>query len=171
MNLKQYQEESKRSFADLADSNLNYLHMAAGILTETGELADIFKKKIAYGKEIDLVHVGEEIGDLCWFIANGLRISGIGLQDLAMEDAMGVDKAFEMVTTDADWLTFLISYKSFDVQEYFIGLQVLAKAYGLDFMNILEKNINKLKVRYPDKFDTEKALNRDLGAERIELEN
>ncbi len=41
---------------------------------------------------------------------------------------------------------------------------------GLDFYKLLENNINKLKIRYPDKFDTAKALNRDLESERKKLE-
>ena len=36
---------------------------------------------------------------------------------------------------------------------------------------IMELNINKLKLRYPEKFSTEKALNRDLAAERVVLES
>jgi hypothetical protein len=34
----------------------------------------------------------------------------------------------------------------------------------------LENNIAKLKIRFPDKFDAEKAINRDLASERAELE-
>jgi hypothetical protein len=34
----------------------------------------------------------------------------------------------------------------------------------------LENNIAKLKVRFLHKFDTEKAINRDLESERVELE-
>jgi len=34
----------------------------------------------------------------------------------------------------------------------------------------MERNINKLKARYPDKFSQEKALNRNLDIERDILE-
>lgn len=40
----------------------------------------------------------------------------------------------------------------------------------LDHNTILEKNIAKLKARYPDKFNSENAINRDLEAERKTLE-
>lgn len=46
----------------------------------------------------------------------------------------------------------------------------LCRLTNLDFNTLLENNINKLKVRYPDKFTMENALNRDLAAERRELE-
>lgn len=45
------------------------LHSALGIVTEAGELADVFKKHLFYGKEIDWVNLEEEVGDLFWYIA------------------------------------------------------------------------------------------------------
>ena len=41
---------------------------------------------------------------------------------------------------------------------------------NLDLENILEKNIAKLKERYPEKFTKKNALNRDLVKERSVLE-
>lgn len=43
-------------------------------------------------------------------------------------------------------------------------------AVGATMEEAMEKNIAKLKARYGDKFTQEKALNRDLGAERAALE-
>jgi hypothetical protein len=40
-----------------------------------------------------------------------------------------------------------------------------------DFYQSLTNNINKLMVRYPEKFDTDKAINRDLETERKRLED
>ena len=39
-----------------------------------------------------------------------------------------------------------------------------------DMKNIAEVNIKKLQARYPEKFTSEKALNRDLETERKILE-
>lgn len=41
----------------------------------------------------------------------------------------------------------------------------------VDMNRIMAQNIEKLKTRYPDKFTSEAALNRDLEAERKTLEN
>jgi hypothetical protein len=46
----------------------------------------------------------------------------------------------------------------------------IAEFYNLDFFQCLTNNIDKLKVRYPEKFTNEAAQNRDLEAERVELE-
>ncbi len=49
-------------------------------------------------------------------------------------------------------------------------LSNLCRLLNLDFETLLQNNIDKLKVRFPDKFSEEKALNRDLISERKELE-
>ena len=120
MNYKNYQEESKRTCPNLND-NLreglsDELHMVMGISTEAGELLDAYKKHFAYGKELDVVNVGEEIADIMWYISNLCRIKGINLEEM------------------------------------------------------LQRNIDRLKARYPDKFSQEKALNRNLDKERDILE-
>jgi len=120
MNYKNYQEESKRTCPNLND-NLreglsDELHMVMGISTEAVELLDAYKKHFAYGKELDVVNVGEEIADIMWYISNLCRIKGINLEEM------------------------------------------------------LQRNIDKLKARYPDKFSQEKALNRNLDKERDILE-
>lgn len=46
----------------------------------------------------------------------------------------------------------------------------LCRLMEIDFEKTLENNINKLKVRYPEKFNSEKAINRNLNEERKELE-
>jgi NTP pyrophosphatase (non-canonical NTP hydrolase) len=44
------------------------------------------------------------------------------------------------------------------------------RALGANFEEVMETNIAKLKARYPNKFDEEKALTRDLETERKILE-
>jgi len=90
--------------------------MALGMQTEAAEISDVFKKKLAYNKDIDWVNVKEEIGDLMWYIMN------------------------------------LCTFNNFDLEE------------------ILQTNIDKLRVRFPEKFTEENALNRNLEQERKTLE-
>lgn len=52
------------------------LHAQLGITTEAGEFADIIKKYLMYGKEVDRVNLIEELGDLTWYI--GLAIQAVG---------------------------------------------------------------------------------------------
>lgn len=48
---------------------------------------------------------------------------------------------------------------------------ILCDAIGVKMEDILDKNIEKLSSRYPEKFTTEAALNRDLEKERKILED
>lgn len=47
---------------------------------------------------------------------------------------------------------------------------LIANALDIGFEAAWEKNIAKLRARYPDKFTSEQALHRDLDAERRALE-
>ena len=116
MEIKEFQEKSSRTLPNLESKLTDNLHMTLGLVTEAAEIADVYKRKIAYGKEVDEVNVKEELGDLMFYVANMCNING--------------------------W----------------------------DLRGILDTNIRKLQVRYPEKFSNESALNRNLDAERIELE-
>lgn len=43
-------------------------------------------------------------------------------------------------------------------------------ALGVDMSEVMDKNIAKLRTRYPEKFTEQDAINRDLDAEREALE-
>ncbi len=61
---------------------LRTLHSAMGICTEAGELMDALKKFIFYGKDLDVVNVKEELGDLNWYIALMCDNLNISLEDI-----------------------------------------------------------------------------------------
>jgi NTP pyrophosphatase (non-canonical NTP hydrolase) len=82
MNLKEYMESTKRTLPDLGDSLKNQLHMVIGISTESGELLDQYKKALAYGRELDLVNIEEELGDIMWYLANMCNILSIDFEKI-----------------------------------------------------------------------------------------
>lgn len=49
-------------------------------------------------------------------------------------------------------------------------LAILCDLEGVSFEECMEANIAKLKARYPEKFDSHKAVNRNLDAERQALD-
>jgi NTP pyrophosphatase (non-canonical NTP hydrolase) len=67
------------------------LHAALGLVTESAEFADVFKKHLFYGKEIDWVNLSEEIGDLFWYIA-------------VMVDVLGKENFDSILQTNVDKL-------------------------------------------------------------------
>lgn len=96
---------------------IRLLHGALGLVTEAGEFADVLKKHIFYGREIDEVNLSEEVGDLFWYCA------------------------------------------------------IIADALGEDFGDIMQRNVDKLRARYPNKFTEYDALHRDVAVERTILES
>lgn len=112
MILKDYCEQVENTRAVLKNKGVDNIHMLFGMFTELGELTDVFKKQMAYGKEPDWINIKEELGDLMWYIAGFCNINEIDLED------------------------------------------------------VLQINISKLRTRYPEKFSTDNALNRDIDAER-----
>ncbi len=49
--------------------NQRLLHAGIGLATESGEFLDALKKHVFYGKELDTVNLGEEMGDIFWYCA------------------------------------------------------------------------------------------------------
>lgn len=55
-------------------TNIRLIHAAMGMVTEAGEFVDMLKKHLFYGKPLDLVNLGEEIGDSLWYSALAVDI-------------------------------------------------------------------------------------------------
>lgn len=49
-------------------------------------------------------------------------------------------------------------------------MALLFDEYKLDFVQVMERNIAKLRARYPEKFDSSRAITRDLEQEQKALE-
>lgn len=55
-------------------------HAAMGMATESGEVFDILKRHVCYGKDLDEAHLLEEVGDLLWYIALALSTLGTNFE-------------------------------------------------------------------------------------------
>lgn len=82
LTFEEYQKLSIRTCNDLGDSTSNDTHMIFGMVTEVAELADAYKKHWAYGKELDMVNVKEELGDLLFYISNFAKFNNINLGEI-----------------------------------------------------------------------------------------
>lgn len=66
------QKSGEAILAQMTPLKIMCLHMAGGAASEGGELFDAIKRWALFGKELDLVNVREELGDLEFFM-EGLR--------------------------------------------------------------------------------------------------
>jgi len=94
------------------DIDPRVFHSVIGIATEATELCEAMYDAMLSDRELDVVNLLEENGDIHWYQA------------------------------------------------------IMMDALGGDWDKIFEKNIEKLRERYPDKFTNEDAIERDLDAER-----
>lgn len=115
MDMKEYLELSEKTLSDhfnLKDSKEQKMfHAVIGLSTESNELLDQFKKHVFYNRELDLVNLKEELGDVMWYIA------------------------------------------------------ILLRELDVKFEDVLDWNIEKLKKRYGEKFDTQKSIDRNIDNE------
>lgn len=84
-------------------------NVGLGLAGEAGEVADLIKKHLHHGHELNKFRVAKELGDVTWYIA------------LACE------------------------------------------VIGISFESVMQLNIDKLKMRYPNGFNCEESINRKEG--------
>ena len=192
MNLNEYIDGARRTESSLFPLSNSVVelgltsrmfHGIVGICTELGEIVEAYEKT-----EVDFVNVAEEIGDAYWYTAvlfDELNIKSSEVQNL------------EILSTDMNSLPLFLVAMSTDMLDktkktMFYGKKYSSEALKLQviaFYNALgmcvnglknyldvskekiwEINLNKLKIRYPEKFNLNDAEVRNLTAERIVLE-
>lgn len=178
MNLETYQQETKRTLPDLGSEKLNLAHMVLGIFSEEAELTKAIVND-------DTVNIGEEVADKFWYISNYCNLRGYSIRELYEWRNEWIDEIAEETDCEIygtsclqDLIKKNLAYnKPIDLNKEILylkmvlsGLSDLITEADLDLETILENNINKLKVRFPEKFTEELALNRNLEEERKELE-
>ena len=68
MQANDYQKEALRTASSIKEEDL-ILNGALGLNGESGEVADIIKKYMFQGHELDKEKLIDELGDVCWYIA------------------------------------------------------------------------------------------------------
>lgn len=95
MDIKEYSKEVENNRSIMGSQLEDNLHMVLGMVTETGELADTFKKLMAYGKEVDWVNVKEELGDLMWYVIGFCNINGFDFYDVLNTNAKKLNARYK----------------------------------------------------------------------------
>ncbi len=176
MNSNEYVIKAHRTLSDKFYPDLvlpNFLHGVMGMVTEAGELL---------GKK-DRVNAIEELGDFTWYLAIASKSVNHNLEDLPKPtNYQDFDEASKRLSEMSSELLDLIK------KAFFYGKEIDYNAVGMFLSGInsvvedlilicktsrsqvYQINIDKLKARFPDKFTEERAINRDLDAERQVLE-
>jgi len=187
MQFNEYRQLTTRTLPDLSSALIspliNSIHMVLGMGSEIEELYEAIDNE-------DFTNVGEEISDMLWYAANYCNIHKIDPDGVPFTPhdqpleinipklKVAVTDLVKIVSKLQDLDKKLLAYNRpvmhetrKEYIEYYFAILHAAYIYaGVDAEKSMEKNINKLIKRFPDKFSTYLANNRDLAAERIELE-
>jgi len=142
--------------ASMLISHINAIHQHCRVL-------DSLKKHVYYGKPIDTSR---------YVTASPMMLTTS--ESRALHGAIGtMTEAEELLESIMEGLSkhefdpVNILEECGDMDWY---RQILLDVFHLEPDVIRERNIAKLRARYPEKFDSEHALNRDLDTERQKLE-
>ena len=81
MKINEYQKAALRT-AGTYDKDKLLLNGVLGLNGESGEVADIVKKNLFQGHDLDKEHIAKELGDVCWYIAITAEAIGYDLETI-----------------------------------------------------------------------------------------
>ena len=67
---------------------------AMGLCGEAGEVADIIKKHLFQKHPLDSAHIAEELGDVCWYIAELCAALDISLSEVLEHNISKLEKRY-----------------------------------------------------------------------------
>jgi NTP pyrophosphatase (non-canonical NTP hydrolase) len=177
--LKKYVEDAKRTEPNRQQIIFDpeVLALAIGMFIGAGNILDQIKKYVFYGKPIkydELKKHLDTVNGCSELVFDKERKDGsfafnmdvVSVNDRLFHSVMGIaTEATELVEAMKDGFPDEnnIAEEIFDVDWYkFIAIDEL----GVDQIELWDKGFEKLRKRYPEKFSSEKAVNRDLDAEK-----
>ena len=187
-DLDQFVKDAIRTESVIHDVNTDFafLQQLLTALINLGSVLDQVKKNVFYGKPFK---EGPES------IAQLIHDTQVQLQEMMTSDGSPTTCAVNVIdprvfhgvvgiATESTELLEALSTAIFErgknLDNVNVGEElgdvdwykaILCDALGISWDNTLSTVIDKLRVRFPDKFDSDKAINRDLATERTVLEN
>lgn len=187
MNLKEYQQAALRTESKIEKLELNkeFVTLALKLFVVASEILDGVKKEVYYKNPKKLneklyTQLGEvfEHFNAMDDIENGETrgdIEVVSLDPRVFHGIVGIaTEAGELAEVLVKNLEHDTPVDAINVQEELADQSwytaILNDALNLDWEEGLQRNINKLRKRFPEKYTDENAVNRDLQAEREALE-
>lgn len=189
MECIEYQKLSEKTMSDkffLSVEETRMLHGAIGIVTEVTEIYEAAAKI-----PIDVINLVEEVSDILWYCAIFERELGFCLNendpDFEEEDCnnlfINMGGILKYLTIESGTILDILKKAAFygkkldrdstisHCRKIFLACHTLLDIAGSSIQEARIINISKLRKRYGEKFSEDKAINRDVKAEREILEN
>lgn len=176
---QEYCEGANRTLSDNFFGDEFDFDVALSLLDEfiwVGQYLDKLKKALFYGKDLQSTYMDT----VASFYDMPLEVDHnwpSNVEPVAIHSILGIaTEAVELVenlrkalvgNTEMDWVNLV---EEFGDVIWYMHIPFIYGAIDPDINPVLRKNLLKLYARFKDKFDTEKAINRDLDTERRILE-
>jgi len=199
MKLLEFQKNAERTFTDLGSLLHNSIHMTMGMATEAMEElpeAILNEDKVNISEElcdsqwyaVNYARIyGIELSDELTNLSDHSETESLRLGmsrllwaslQLNSQSATDVLNRYIGKILDYDKKEFAYNKKDITVDDkracltvILIATEAVANLHEINMDEARLKVINKLKLRYPEKFTQENAINRDVVAERQVLES
>lgn len=180
MDYEKYIKDATRteSVVDEVSVSQDLLVDSIKLFILSAQRIDLLKRKIFYNKDITESQISELSGEIQALSKKEHNLSEV---DSVEVNARILHASLGFATEAGEILEALmesLNGKAFDEVNFMeeLGDMNWYQAIALDetklnFEQILKKNIEKLKKRFPEKFSEEKAIKRDLVSERKALES
>lgn len=87
LTVNEYQQLAGRTSGAGGDGERRLVIAALGLAGEAGEFANLVKKRTAHGHtDITPAVLGDELGDILWYLAEAATACGLNLEDIAREN-------------------------------------------------------------------------------------
>lgn len=83
MTLDEYQSLSGRTANMDCSETIRLCTFGLGVAGEAGEVADLIKKHVGHGHDLDDDKLVKELGDVLWYVAGIATARGISLSEVA----------------------------------------------------------------------------------------
>lgn len=179
ITFNEYQKLASRTANQHEYEKVNY---AMGLIGETGELIDGYKKHLFHSHEIDKGYILKEAGDVLWYTSQLTRLFDLDLSKCfealksyqgswimekrtLMVNALSLSNATGTISTLVNEHVFIgedIDRPEMKNAFGFVLRNLFYLIYyaGLTIEQVAETNIAKLKSRYPEGFNPERSINR-----------
>ncbi len=177
INPYDYQKLAMRTSPDGHDRMLNG---CMGLIGESGEVLDLIKKwKFQSGNNAEFPNkkLIEELGDVLWYCAEVCQetndnlyslYNDAGFERMSYDNILHVDAIFlcKLAVTVSDCWMYPDDYSigiPYTISAIVDVIRHILRCYcGSNLEECMTQNIEKLKRRYPDGFDPDRSIHREV---------
>lgn len=185
-DLNQYIQDAIRTESQITEVSTDpmFLRGIMQTMISAGTMLDQLKKNVFYGKDFneekltqEFVQIISALDDIKPFIQKLSSPKMPHIEETTLDVDPRVFHAIVGIATESVELLEALNKPEFDrvntleeVGDISWYIAIMLDALNGDWDQLLQTNIEKLKARFPDKFSSDRAINRDLDTERNILE-